>query len=89
MRSPDAVLELSAYQDACPQPGAALACAEPSSAKALTAAAAKIERRIVFKTGWSPSKIPARLVQRAKAEPKKAKKWAFRSRNISVCNIRD
>ncbi|MNL32321.1 hypothetical protein D3C87_1541650 [compost metagenome] len=50
IRSPDAVLEVRAYQDACPHPGAALAGAWPSSAKAAMAAVAAVRRRTIFKS---------------------------------------
>jgi hypothetical protein len=50
IRSPEAVLLLKAYQDAWPQPAAALDCAEVKIAKAAMEAAAKVERRIVVKS---------------------------------------
>jgi hypothetical protein len=64
MRSPEAVLEVSAYQEACPHPGAAFAGAEPRTANIAMAAAAKVERRIVFNVVVPVELIPARRVQK-------------------------
>ncbi|MGK6316050.1 hypothetical protein [Neorhizobium sp. DT-125] len=64
-------MEVRAYQDAWPHPGAALACAEPRSAKLAAAAAAQIERRIFFKV-VVPVVCPCTL--RAKTA-KQGEKW--------------
>ena len=76
IRSPEAVFDERAYQDAWPHPGAALACAVPSSAKAAMATAS-VERRIVVK-----SVVPVRLsLHVACSRLKRGQKW----RKSGIC----
>jgi hypothetical protein len=71
MRSPEAVLDPRAYQEACPHPGPAFACEEAKRAIAAKEAAANVERRIVVK-----SVVPVRWsLHGACKRSKQGEKW--------------